>query len=117
MVGNFCPAVGSTGVISVIFQPPLYFLLVGTGSSAYEKTFYGFLNGKKRLKNINLTLGKVEPRTEQEDPPGEQTYSSTFSLTSALDRGGSLTPHPNRFTGKETRYPLYKGVGWAPGLL
>jgi hypothetical protein len=73
MVGHFCPAVGSTGVISVIFQPPLYFLLVGTGSTAYEKTFYGFLYGKKMLENIKLTLGKVEPRTEQEGPQGEQT--------------------------------------------
>ena len=34
-------------------------------------------------------------------------YSSTLSLTSALDCGGWSMPHPNCFTpGKETHYPL-----------
>ena len=38
-------------------------------------------------------------------------YSSTFSLTSALDGDGWLTSHLARFNpGKETRYPA-----WAPG--
>jgi len=31
--------------------------------------------------------GKVHPRTGHEGPEGEQRYSSTLSLTSALDRG------------------------------
>jgi hypothetical protein len=36
-------------------------------------------------------------------------HSSTLSLTSALDRGGWLTPRSGCFTpGKVTRYPLYK---------
>ena len=48
--------------------------------------------------------GKFRPKTDHESPE-EQTYSSTLSLTSALDRGGWLTPRPGRFTpGKETRY-------------
>jgi len=35
---------------------------------------------------------------------GEKRYSSTLSLTSALDAGGWSTPRPGRFTpGKETR--------------
>ena len=40
-------------------------------------------------------------------------YSSTLSLTSALERDGWLTPRPGRFTpGKESRYALL-----APGLV
>ena len=36
-------------------------------------------------------------------------YSSTLSLTSALDGGGWLTPRFGRFIrGKETRYQLYR---------
>ena len=55
---------------------------------------------------------KVRPRTGLEGPEKEQTYSSTFALTSALDGGGWLTPSPGRFTpGKETWYPLYRKLG------
>jgi hypothetical protein len=43
-------------------------------------------------------------------------YSSTLSLTSALDVGGWSTPRPGRFThGNETRYPLYRRLGWRQG--
>ena len=39
-----------------------------------------------------------------------------LSLTSALDKGGWLTPSPGRFTpGKETRYPLYRRLGGLQG--
>jgi hypothetical protein len=39
---------------------------------------------------------------------GEQSYSSTLSLTSALYCGGLSTPRPGRFTPmKETRCPFY----------
>ena len=52
---------------------------------------------------------KVHPRTGREGPEGEQRYSSTLPLTSALDGGGWLTPRSGRFTpGKETRCPLYR---------
>jgi hypothetical protein len=55
--------------------------------------------------------GKVRPRAGHEGPEGDQTYSSTFSLTSALDEGGWLTPRPGLFTpGKETQYPLHRRV-------
>jgi hypothetical protein len=38
-----------------------------------------------------------------EDSEGGKKYSSNLSLTSALDRGVWLTPHPGRFRpGKET---------------
>ena len=39
-------------------------------------------------------------------------YSSTVSLTSALDRGGWSIPRLGRFSaGKETRYPMYRRLG------
>jgi hypothetical protein len=42
--------------------------------------------------------GKVRPRTGHVSPEGENRYSSTLSLTSALDGSGWLTPRPGRFT-------------------
>jgi hypothetical protein len=42
--------------------------------------------------------GKVHPRTGHEGPEGEQRYSSTLSLTSALDEAGWATPRPDGFT-------------------
>jgi len=45
-----------------------------------------------------------------------QRYSSTLSLTSALDEGGWLTARPGRFTpGKETRHPFYRKLGGPQG--
>ena len=43
---------------------------------------------------------------------GEYSYSSTISLTSALDGGGWSIPRPGRFTfGKENG----QEAGWVPG--
>jgi hypothetical protein len=42
--------------------------------------------------------GKGHPRTYHEGPEGEYRYSSTLSLTSALDGGGWSTPRPGHFT-------------------
>ena len=43
-------------------------------------------------------------------------FSSTLSLTSALDGGGWSTPRSGRFTpGKETRCPLYRRLGGPQG--
>ena len=42
--------------------------------------------------------GSVHPRTYHAGPEGEHKYSSTRSLTSALDRSGLLTPRPDRFS-------------------
>ena len=45
-----------------------------------------------------------------------QGYSSTLTLTSALDKGGLSTPRPGRFTpGKEARYPLHRRLGGSHG--
>jgi hypothetical protein len=47
--------------------------------------------------------GKVYPKTGHEDPERKYMYSSTLSLTSALDVGGWSTPRPGYFTaGKDT---------------
>jgi len=42
--------------------------------------------------------GKFHPTTGHEGPAVEYKYSSTLSLTSALDGGGWSTPRPGRFT-------------------
>ena len=61
----------------------------------------------KKLPKPNCYLKKVYPRTGHEGPEGEKRYSSTLSLTSALDGGGWLTARPCGFSpGKETRYAL-----------
>jgi hypothetical protein len=45
---------------------------------------------------------------------GEYSYSSTFYLTSALDRGGLSTPRPGRFTPGDDPIPFVYEAGWAP---
>ena len=42
--------------------------------------------------------GEGHPRTGHEGPEGENRYSSTLSLTSALDGVGWSTPRPDHFT-------------------
>jgi len=42
--------------------------------------------------------GKVNPRRGHEGPEVEQRYSSTLSLTLALDGGGWTMPRPGHFT-------------------
>ena len=42
--------------------------------------------------------GNGHPRTGHEGPEGEEMYSSTLSLTSALDGRGWSTPRLTRFT-------------------
>ena len=64
---------------------------------------------------IYIYKGKVHPRTEYEDPEEGYRYSSTLSLTSALDVvDGRYTPAtlPPK---KETRYPLYRRLGGPQG--
>ena len=48
--------------------------------------------------------GKIRPRTGHEDPKRDQMYSSTRSLTSALDVGKWLIPRSGPFAPrKETQ--------------
>ena len=78
-----------------------------------------YVMGTSRAENIvryvdhtdpnNNQKGKARPTTCHEVPDGEKRYSSTPSLTSALDGGGWSTPRPDRFTlQKENCSPLYR---------
>jgi hypothetical protein len=55
--------------------------------------------------------GKVRLRTGYEGPEGELRYSSTLSLTSALDGVGGQSHAPSALTPGNTRYPLYGRLG------
>jgi hypothetical protein len=65
------------------------------------------VNSKCARKYHRNGKGKIHPRKAMEDAEREWKYSSTLSLTSALDGGGWLMPLPGRFTPrKETPYQL-----------
>ena len=57
-------------------------------------------------------IGKVHPRTGHEGPEVEM-YSST--LSSAVDEVGGQRHASADLPAGNTRYPLYKEAGWAPG--
>ena len=60
--------------------------------------------------------GKVHPKTVYEGLEGEHRYSSTVSLTSALDAGGWLTPRHWPLNPRERDpVPIVQEAGWAPG--
>ena len=42
-------------------------------------------------------------------------YSSTLSLTLALDEGGWSMPRPGHFTHGKDTVPIVQKAGWAPG--
>ena len=60
---------------------------------------------------------KVRPITCHEGVDMDQMYSSTLSLTSALDSGGWLTPRAGRFTPGNEAVPTVQEAGWAPRLV
>jgi hypothetical protein len=70
--------------------------------------------GSEWTKNGN-GKGKFHPRTGHVGPEGEYRYSSTVSLTSALDSGKWLTPCPGHFTTGNDRVPFIYEAVWAPG--
>ena len=59
--------------------------------------------------------GKFLPRRGHEGPEGEQMYSSTLSLTSALDRVGDQRHTPAALPPVKTRYPLYRRLSGPQG--
>jgi len=59
--------------------------------------------------------GQVHPRTGHEGPKGKQRYSSTLSLTSALDGSGWSMPCPSSFTPGKDPIPIVWEAWWAPG--
>jgi hypothetical protein len=77
--------------------------------------------GKERLtahiftKIIGKAKGKVHPRTGHEDPEGEQMYSPTLPLTSALDGMGGLRHASAALSPGKTRYPMYRRMGGPHG--
>jgi hypothetical protein len=66
--------------------------------------------------NLKIGKGKVHPRTGHEGLEEEWRYSSTLSLTSALDGVGGQHHAPAALPPGMTRYPLYRR-GWAPGTV
>jgi len=55
--------------------------------------------------------GKVHPKRGHDSPERELMYSSTLSLTSALDGVGGLRYDPAALTPIKTQYPLYRRLG------
>ena len=69
------------------------------------------------MERIRIKI-KFRPRTGHKDPYEVYSYTLTLSLASALDGGCWSTPRTVRFTpGNETRYPLCKRMGGAPGVV
>ena len=58
---------------------------------------------------------KVKFTLEQATKAQKGRYSSTLSLTSALDRGGWSMPRPGCFTPGMDPVPTVQEAGWAPG--
>ena len=72
-----------------------------------SKTGYSYLSALRHLPRVVCSEGKGKGTfrlvTGHEGQEEEQKYSSTLSLTSALDGSGCSTPRPGRFTaGKQT---------------
>jgi hypothetical protein len=59
--------------------------------------------------------GEDHPRTGHEDPEGVQRYSSTLSLTLALDGVDGQRHAPASLPSGKTRYPLYSRLGGPQG--
>jgi hypothetical protein len=55
--------------------------------------------------------GKVHHRTRDEGPEGEKRYSSTLSLTSALDGGGWSMSRLGRFTPRNDPVAIVQEAG------
>ena len=82
-------------------------------NSPCHKFCNGFI---RKMPHLVTTKDNEHPRTGHEGPEREQRYSSTLSLTSALEAGGWSTPHLGRFTtGKENRYPFHRRLGGPKG--
>ena len=72
-----------------------------------------------RTVTFNSSLGKgkgkVSRKTSHEGPEWEERYTSTLSLTSALDERVWSTPRLGRFTPGKDPVPIVQEAGWAPG--
>lgn len=74
---------------------------------------------KKKNQNCPIHLSqaqsKVYPRRGHDGPDRQHMYSSTISLTLALDGSGLSTPCPGCFTPGEDPGPIVQKAGWVPG--
>jgi hypothetical protein len=83
----------------------------------FETKFYvvilvlsSFLSVKKLSLNKKV---KIDLRTGHKGSKGEQRYSSTLSLTSALDGGGWLTPRSGFYNPENDPVTIVQENGWA----
>jgi hypothetical protein len=66
--------------------------------------------------SFKLRKDNVFPVTVQEYPDGEKKYSSTLSLTSALDEGEWSKPHHGQFiSGQRDLLHIFEEAAWAQG--
>ena len=75
-------------------------------------TSFGY---KVRIRSKGKGKGKARPRTGHEGPEGEQRYSSTPSLTSALDGVGGQRHAPAALPHGKDQVPIVQEAGRAPG--
>jgi hypothetical protein len=68
------------------------------------------------VKWSEVKWSEVHPRTGYEGPEGEQRYSFTLSLTSALDGVDCQCHAPVALLPKKTPYTLYRRLGVSQGL-
>jgi len=59
--------------------------------------------------------GKVHLTADHKSPDGKYKFSSTLSVTSALDGVGGQRHVPNGLSQGKTRYPLYRRLGLPQG--
>jgi len=92
---------------------PFAILFVGPFNRKFTR--FHQANGTLNCRTVMSTgkgNGKFHTRTGHEGPEWEYRYSSTLSLTSALDEVVCSAPSPSRFTsGEETRYQSYRSLG------
>ena len=90
----------------------LLYLLLNTYINEY-KTHVSYSKHKihEQIEILNCKdkgkgKGKFLPITGHEGPEGQQMYSCTLSLTSALDGSGWSTPRPGLFTPGKDPVPI-----------
>jgi hypothetical protein len=78
---------------------------------------YVLLLSQDKTKTVthNVKQSTVHPITGHEGTEGEYRYSSTLSLTSALDGVGGQRNAPPALPPGTTLYPLYRRLGGAHG--
>ena len=90
-------------------------------SSVFHSTFDSTHDNLRSEQNCMLltrtnVLGRFHPFIGHKVPQGQQRYSSTLFLTSALEGGEGSASRPGRtLPPGKTRYPLYRRLGGPQG--